>query len=101
MRGNDGLFRLKDGSQADADPNVVAAGGYLEGSNVNVVEQMVSMISLARQFEMQTKIIQTAQSNDQSASQLLSDKGQEPATSQMCCTSHLDRSEAAERPHSH
>lgn len=74
VRGADGLFRLKDGSQADADPNVVAAGGYLEGSNVNVVEQMVNMISLARHFEMQTKIIQSAQANDQAAAQLLTDK---------------------------
>ena len=74
VRGADGLFRLKDGSQADVDPNVVAVGGYLEGSNVNVVEQMTNMISLARQFEMQTKIIQSAQSNDQAAAQLLTDK---------------------------
>ncbi len=74
VRGADGLFRLKDGGTADVDPNVVAAGGYLEGSNVNVVEQMVKMISLARQFEMQTKIIQSAQSNDQAAAQLLANK---------------------------
>ena len=74
VRGADGLFRLKDGGTAEVDPNVVAAGGYLEGSNVNVVEQMVKMISLARQFEMQTKIIQSAQTNDQAAAQLLTDK---------------------------
>ena len=35
-------------------------GGALEGSNVNVVEAMVGMISLARQFDMQMKILQNA-----------------------------------------
>ena len=47
------------------------AGGFLEGSNVNVVDQVVAMISLARQFEMQTKMLQTAERNDQAASQVL------------------------------
>lgn len=74
VRGDDGLFRLKSGEPADTDPSVVAAGGYLEGSNVNTAEQMVRMISLARQFEMQTRLIQSAQSNDQQAQQLLSNK---------------------------
>lgn len=74
VRGSDGLFRMKDGSQADQDPNVQVAGGFLEGSNVNVVEQMVTMISLARQFELQTRMLSTAQSNDQSATQLLTYK---------------------------
>ena len=47
------------------------ASGYLEGSNVNVVEQMVSMISLARQYEMQTRMLSTAQEMDRSAGQLV------------------------------
>ncbi len=72
VRGADGLFRLKEGSAADADANVRIASGYLEGSNVNPVEQMVSMISLARQFEMQMKLLSTASSNDQSAAQVIS-----------------------------
>ncbi len=70
-RGADGLFRLVSGDPAPADPAVRVASGYLEGSNVNVVEQMVSMISLARQFEMQTKMLSTAQEMDRSASQLV------------------------------
>jgi flagellar basal-body rod protein FlgF len=44
----------------------------LEGSNVNSVEAMVRMISLARQFEMQIKMLQTADTNAQAASQILS-----------------------------
>ncbi len=71
VRGEDGLFRLQQGGAAPADPNVKVAGGYVEGSNVNVVDQMVQMISLSRQFEMQTRMLQTAEANDRAATQLL------------------------------
>ncbi len=71
VRGDDGLFRLRDGGAAPRDEAVQVAGGYLEGSNVSVVDQMVSMIALARQFDMQTKMLQTAQQNDQAAAQVL------------------------------
>lgn len=72
VRGEDGLFRLQQGGAAPADPAVRVAGGYLEGSNVNVVDQMVQMISLARQFEMQARMLQTAEQNDNAATQVLS-----------------------------
>jgi flagellar basal-body rod protein FlgF len=71
LKGADGLFRLAAGGSAEADTNVVLAPGALEGSNVNAVETMVSMITLARQFDMQMKLLQTADKNAQEASQLL------------------------------
>ena len=71
-RGDDGLFRLKDGKPANADPNVAVISGALESSNVNVVDEMVNMISLARQFDMQIKLLQHAENNDGKAAQLLS-----------------------------
>lgn len=71
VRGDDGLFRMKRGTPAPADPNVSLVSGALESSNVNVVDEMVNMISLARQFEMQMKLIQSAESNDAKAAQLL------------------------------
>jgi len=71
VRGEDGLFRLGTGGTAPQDEAVQVAGGYLEGSNVNVVDQMVTMISLARQFEMQTKMLQTAEANDQAATRII------------------------------
>jgi len=71
VRGDDGLFRVQGGAPAPADPGVRVAGGYLEGSNVNVVDQMVQMISLARQFEMQTRMLSTAEQNDRAAAQVL------------------------------
>lgn len=70
-RGDDGLFRTKDASPVDADANVSLIGGMLEGSNVNTVDAMVTMISLARQFEMQMSLIRNAESNDQKASQII------------------------------
>ena len=72
VRGEDGLFRLQDGGTAVADPAVKLLSGYLEGSNVNVVEQMVLMISLARQFEMQTRMIEMAETNDRAAARVIS-----------------------------
>ena len=72
VRGDDGLFRMANGLPAPVDPAVQVAGGYLEGSNVNVADQMVQMISLARQFEMQVRMLQTAEANDRAATQVLS-----------------------------
>jgi flagellar basal-body rod protein FlgF len=70
VRGEDGLFRMKDGTAAPVAESVAVAGGYLEGSNVSPVEQMVSMISLGRQFEMQMKALSTADADDKSAAQI-------------------------------
>ncbi|MGE5470025.1 MAG: flagellar basal-body rod protein FlgF [Bacteroidota bacterium] len=72
VRGSDGLFRLRDGQPAPADTNVKVASGVLEGSNVNVSDAMVNLISLSRQFEMQIKMLSTADTNAQRADQLLS-----------------------------
>lgn len=72
VRGDDGLFRLRSGAAAQADASVKLQGGAVEGSNVNVVDAMVSMIALSRQFDMQMKLLQNADSNEQRAAQLLS-----------------------------
>ncbi|HZX28433.1 MAG TPA: flagellar basal-body rod protein FlgF [Telluria sp.] len=71
VRGDDGLFRLRDGSAANSDPNVVVAGGALEGSNVNPVDSMVNMISLARSFETQMSLLKNAENNEAKATQIL------------------------------
>jgi len=70
LRGTDGLFRATDGDLA-ADPNARVQAGALEGSNVSAVETMVSMISAARQFEAQMKMLQTAEGDEKAAAQLL------------------------------
>ncbi|MDP2195270.1 MAG: flagellar basal-body rod protein FlgF [Rhodocyclaceae bacterium] len=73
-RGPDGLFRLNTGDAAPLDEGVKVAAGYLENSNVNPVEQMVAMISLARQFEMQIKLLTNAEMNDRAATQVLAQR---------------------------
>jgi flagellar basal-body rod protein FlgF len=49
--------------------------GNLESSNVNPIEAMVNMITLARQFDNQMKMLQTADNDAKAASQLLSFNG--------------------------
>lgn len=71
VRAEDGLFVTSDGNPAPADANVTVVSDSLEGSNVNVVEEMVNMISLARQFETQMRLVQSAENNANKASQLL------------------------------
>ncbi len=71
VRGEDGLFRTRSGDAAPADETITVVAGTLEGSNVNAAEQMVNMISLARQFEMQLKLVSTADANDKAAAQIL------------------------------
>lgn len=75
VRGEDGLFRTRDGKPADADIKVGVVSGNLEGSNTNMVESMVNMISLARQFDMQMKMLTTADDNAKQASGVLSVTG--------------------------
>jgi flagellar basal-body rod protein FlgF len=70
-RGEDGLFRMRDGSSAPADAAVKIGSGVLETSNVNAAEAMVNMITLARQFEMQVKAIRTAEENGAAAAQVM------------------------------
>jgi len=72
VRGDDGLFRTRSGTAADADPKVALSPESVEGSNVNVVEALVGMIALARQFEVHMKMLQNAEGNARQASQLLS-----------------------------
>jgi len=70
-KGNDGLFRRKDGQDELADANVTVRGGTLETSNVNPLYEMTDMIALQRQFEMQLKLMKTAEEIDASSSSLL------------------------------
>jgi len=72
LRGDDGLFRLKSGEPAPADANVTLVAGALETSNVNPAEALVNMVSLARQFDMNMRVLRAAQDNEGSANKVLS-----------------------------
>jgi flagellar basal-body rod protein FlgF len=71
VKSPDGLFRTRSGDPADADPSVKVVDGTLEGSNVNVVEAMVGMIAASRQFELQMKMLSTAEQNEQKAGSVI------------------------------
>lgn len=77
QRGEDGLFRAPPDDAGNinplpADENARLISGALEGSNVNAVESMVAMIDNARRYEMQIKVIESADENAQRADSLLS-----------------------------
>ena len=67
----DGLMGLREGEAAVDSADVRLSPKSLEGSNINTVDAMVSMIALARQFEMQVKVMSTADTLAESGSRLL------------------------------
>ncbi|QBE64829.1 flagellar basal-body rod protein FlgF [Pseudoduganella lutea] len=71
VRGDDGLFRQQSGEPAAADQAVRVADGCLELSNVNPVDAMVNMITLARSFETQMSLLKNAENNAAKAAQIL------------------------------
>lgn len=80
IRGDDGLFRAplnEDGQPGGlpGDEEARIVSGALEGSNVSAVDAMVSMIDVARRYDMQMKILSTADENAQRANGILSIQG--------------------------
>jgi flagellar basal-body rod protein FlgF len=71
VRGDDGLMRVIEGGAAVPDASIKVVSRSLESSNVNVVGAMVEMITQARAYEMQIKMLGTAESIDQASQQLL------------------------------
>lgn len=71
QRGEDGLFRTRDGSQAAPDASVSVTNGALEASNVNTVDAMIKMMEYARFYETQVKLMSVANENDASAARLM------------------------------
>lgn len=67
----DGLFQLKSGEVEPASPDVKLESGVLENSNVNAVGQMIQLITNARQFETNIKLMQEAKTLDESSARLL------------------------------
>jgi flagellar basal-body rod protein FlgF len=65
------LFTLANGATAPADASVRLASGVLEASNVDVADAMVNMIDLARDFELQVKVMKSTVTNAAASSQLL------------------------------
>jgi flagellar basal-body rod protein FlgF len=70
-RGDDGLFRSRDGAELPADALVSVTSGALESSNVNAVDAMVRMIDYARYYEQQVKLMKLASENDAASARLM------------------------------
>ena len=54
-----------------SDPGVQVINGVLEGSNVNAVGEMTAVISHARLFEMNIKMMQNAKENDEASARIM------------------------------
>lgn len=72
-KGKDGLFRFLDPNQppAPADPNITLVNGFIEGSNVNAVSELTSIMELHRQYDMQVKMMKNIDDNDTAATKVL------------------------------
>lgn len=71
QRGDDGLMRLREGATATPAAGSTLMSGVLEASNVNAAETLVTMIQLARQFDMQMRVMRTAEDNEKASSSLM------------------------------
>jgi flagellar basal-body rod protein FlgF len=74
-KGLDGFMRRKPdqalAGPEPADATLRVASGFLESSNVNAVEEMIANLQLSRQYEMQVKVMSTANENSQATARLL------------------------------
>ena len=66
----DGMIYSANGIEPVA-ADVRLRTGFLENSNVSAVNELTSIVSLARQFEMQIKMMQTVSENAQSSARIL------------------------------
>ena len=71
VKSADGHFRLADGATAPPDGSVRLIKGAIEQSNVNAVQQMINIITNARQYEMAVKAMNNAQQMDAAGARLL------------------------------
>jgi flagellar basal-body rod protein FlgF len=74
VRGDDGLMRAAPGKTPGPSTGPALTTGALEGSNVDATGMLVSMIELARQFEMQVRVLHSEDQNAQTSNSLLSSR---------------------------
>ncbi len=70
-KGEDGLFRLRDGTQAPIDGAIRLQPGFVESSNVNAISEFTDVLSLSRQYELSVKMMKTVEGNSESSARLL------------------------------
>ena len=70
-KSEEGLIVANGGLESDADAAVRLITGSLEGSNVSTVSAMVEMIELARQFESEVNMLESAEEVDSDSIRLM------------------------------
>ncbi len=70
-KGKDGLLRARDGADVGPSAGARLQSGFLESSNVNAIEEFTEILSLARQYELQVKMMKTIEGNSESSARLL------------------------------
>lgn len=70
-KSSDGLMHVKDGKPVPASTDVTLIQGAVEGSNVNAISAMVEMIELSKNFELQTKVMKSADENASASARLM------------------------------
>lgn len=71
VKGLDNLYHVRDGGVLPADLAAKLETGALEGSNVNLSEALVDLISNQRSYEVQANLIKSAKEIDENAAALL------------------------------
>jgi len=66
-----GLLVSRGQDELPADPTVRVRAGFLEGSNVSAVEEMVATMTLNREFELQMKLYKAADSMAETGNRLI------------------------------
>jgi flagellar basal-body rod protein FlgF len=66
-----GLLVTRNGAPLAADATAQVRAGFLEGSNVSAVEEMVATMSLNRTFEIQMKLFKASDSMNEVGNRLL------------------------------
>ena len=67
----DGFVRPIDGSIPEQDNRTILLSGFLEGSNVQSVDELVTGIDQSRAYEINVKFISTAQEIDEASASLM------------------------------
>lgn len=71
QKNSDGLFHELDGGILPMDETVQLAPEHLEGSNVSAINELLSVMSLTRNFEMQIRMMKTAETLAQAGNKLM------------------------------
>lgn len=72
-KGLDGLLYSRDGEILAANEDVRVNSGFLEASNVNAVNELIASMDLSRQFEVQVKLMKSAEKLAEAGNRLIRD----------------------------